>query len=111
MAFNLRNRRVAFDNIAAGSATGRERTVAGSLPSTELYGGGTGTAGATAMNHSNIAAGEDVTSTNPEHQASHSSFSGVNGAVQGGSTDQNTTIQTTSENCGSSNTVGFVTNP
>jgi hypothetical protein len=29
MAFTLRGRRTAFDNIAVGSATGRERTISG----------------------------------------------------------------------------------
>ena len=29
MAYNLRSRRVAYDNIASGSATGRELTITG----------------------------------------------------------------------------------
>lgn len=62
MAFLLRGRRVAFDNIAVGSATGRERTILGQAPSTECMLGGTGsstdpggaTSSAGAKNVSNI---------------------------------------------------------
>lgn len=42
MSFNLRGRKVAYDNIAVGSATGRERTISGATPSTECMLGGTG---------------------------------------------------------------------
>lgn len=42
MAFNLRGRRVGYDNVASGSATGRERTILGSTPSTEPVLGGSG---------------------------------------------------------------------
>ena len=42
MAFQQRGRRVAYDNIAAGSATGRERTILAQTPSSEGPNGGTG---------------------------------------------------------------------
>lgn len=103
-AFTLRGRRVAYDNIAVASATGRERT-AGATPSTEIYGGGDGPLSAVGQNHSNIAKGDDLTSTQLEQQGNGSAA-----AIIGGSTDQNTT-DPTNENPGSSNTLGFVTNP
>jgi hypothetical protein len=61
MAFNIRGRRAAYDNIAVGQATGRERCT-GQTPSTELIGGGTGsstdpggaTSGVGAKDYSNI---------------------------------------------------------
>lgn len=41
MSVTLRGRRTAYDNIAAGSATGRELTIAGDTVSKqEVYGGG-----------------------------------------------------------------------
>ena len=42
MAFSLRGRTAAYDNIAVGSVTGRERTILNQAPTTELIGGGTG---------------------------------------------------------------------
>lgn len=42
MSFVLRGRTAAYDNIAVGSATGRERTILGQTPSTEGMNGGTG---------------------------------------------------------------------
>ena len=42
MSYELRGRTVAFDNIAVGAATGRERTINGVTPSTEGVVGGQG---------------------------------------------------------------------
>ena len=58
--FKLRGRTVAFDNVAAGSPMGRERTT-GFTPTTEAIGGGFGgstdpagaTSGASALSYSN----------------------------------------------------------
>lgn len=58
MAFVLRGRKVAYDNIAVGQVAGRENPAAGSAPTTDLVGGGVGT-GATAIGHSNITIGND----------------------------------------------------
>lgn len=73
MAFQLRGRRVAYDNIAVGSATGRERIILGATPSTEAIGGGTGgstdpagaTSSASALNYSNITVGSVNNTTDP----------------------------------------------
>lgn len=62
-AYNLRGRKVCYDNISVGNATGRERTILGQTPSTEAIGGGTGgstdpaggTSAASALNYSNHA--------------------------------------------------------
>ena len=48
MAVTDRGRRIRYDNIAIGSATGPERTIAGETVSpTEQYGGGHGTSTST----------------------------------------------------------------
>lgn len=99
MAFTRRLRREAYDNIAAGSVTGRERTISGQTPSTEIYGGGIDSA-ANRTGFTNIKQGEDVSDLRIDKCPSQSSFSGVNGAVQGGSTDQNTTDQMAGERLG-----------
>jgi hypothetical protein len=54
---------VAYDNIAAGSATGAERPVAGSTTSrVEIHGGGYMTSTSTGdTEHSNVEAGSSVT--------------------------------------------------
>ena len=58
-------RRTCFDNIAVGSAnTGKERTIAGSLPPVKIVGGGEGTAGSDAKGHSNIRVGADYPTAN-----------------------------------------------
>lgn len=44
MSYVLRSARVAYDNVAIGSATGRERTILASAPSTENHGGGSNVA-------------------------------------------------------------------
>lgn len=55
----------AYDNIAVGSASGsQERTISGSLPPVKIVGGGSGTAGANAKGHSNIAVGSDYPTAN-----------------------------------------------
>ena len=54
MAVTLRDRRTAYDNIAAGSATGTERTIAGAAPPTQTWGQG-----------ENIAAGSDYGKERP----------------------------------------------
>ena len=41
MAFTLRSKSVAGDNIKQGSPTGAERTIAGTTKPPEVYGGGT----------------------------------------------------------------------
>lgn len=72
MAYKLRGRTVAYDNIAVGSVTGRERTH-GQTPSTEAIGGGTGgstdPAGATsstnAKDYSNILTGSVNNTSDP----------------------------------------------
>ena len=98
MAVTQRARRLRYDNIAAGSATGNERTVRGdTVTVNELYGGGTCTSTSTGdTNRSNIAVGASVSDgADPDNMG--------NGA--GGTTDP------TDENTGSSNTAGFATNP
>lgn len=72
MSFTLRGRTVAYDNIAVGSAAGRERTT-GQTPSTELIGGGTGsstdpggaTSGVSAKDYSNVAVGSANNTSDP----------------------------------------------
>lgn len=68
MSIILRGRVCAYDNVAVGSATGRERTT-GQTPSTELIGGGFGgstdIAGATAMGYSNTTVGNVHNTTDP----------------------------------------------
>lgn len=101
MAITRRQRREAYDNISSGNATGRERTVLGAAPVTELYGGGYGTGSTDSTGRNNITPG--TTDQGPEQQG--------NGAanIVGGSTDQNTT-DPADERIGSSNVAGFVTN-
>jgi hypothetical protein len=58
-------RRVAYDNIAAGSAiNNKERTIAGSAPPVKIVGGGEGTAGANAIGHSNLIVANDYPTAN-----------------------------------------------
>jgi hypothetical protein len=40
MAVTLRARKTAYDNIAVGSATGTERTLAGAAPPSQAFGNG-----------------------------------------------------------------------
>lgn len=62
MAYQLRGRKVAYDNISVANATGRERTILGATPSTEGGNGGTGgstdpagaTSSTTAKDYTNI---------------------------------------------------------
>ena len=62
MAFKIAGRRLAYDNIAVASATGRERTILGATPSTPGANGGTGgstdpcgsTSSTTAKDYTNI---------------------------------------------------------
>jgi hypothetical protein len=63
MSRTLRGRRVAYDNIAAGSATGAERTISGdSVSPVEIHGGGFQTSTSTGdVWHSNVEAGSSVT--------------------------------------------------
>ena len=63
MAVTSRGRRTRYDNIAAGSATGPERTVAGDTVSpVEIHGGGYQTSTSTGdVWHSNVEAGSSVT--------------------------------------------------
>jgi hypothetical protein len=68
MAVTVRARRTAYDNIAAGSATGRELTIAGDTASNqEVYGGGY--VNSTSNNERHItnldAAGTSVSNTAP----------------------------------------------
>ena len=103
MAVTHRDRRTAYDNIAAGSATGKERTVLGDGGVTELYGGGYGTGSTDSVGRNNITVGS--TDLTPDQIGNGSAA-----AIVGGSTDQNTT-DPTDERTGSSNVAGFVTNP
>lgn len=68
MPVTLRLRRTAYDNIAAGSAAGQERTIAGNTVSpAERYGGGYYTStstGDTDVGHTNVAAGASTTDDN-----------------------------------------------
>lgn len=59
MAVTSRGRRTRYDNIASGSATGPERTIAGdSVSKVELHGGGFATSTSTGDEwHSNVKAG------------------------------------------------------
>jgi hypothetical protein len=70
MSFTSRGRRCAYDNIAAGSATGPERTIAGETVSPqEMFGGGYQTSTSTGdVWHTNIQTGASVTDGNgPEN--------------------------------------------
>ncbi len=59
MSVTLREERVAYDNIAAGQATGTERTVAGDVPPAQTYGGGDNLAiGDTSRDPDNITVGD-----------------------------------------------------
>ena len=79
MAVTQRGRRTAYDNIASGSATGKERTVNGDAGVTELYGGGAGTGSTDSVGRNNLTPG--TSDHNPDNIPSQSSFSGTNGAV------------------------------
>lgn len=62
MSRTLRGRRVAFDNIAAGAATGVERTNADTVSLFEMPGGGFCTSTSTAETwHSNVKSADLVT--------------------------------------------------
>ena len=94
MSTTLRLRRAAYDNIAAGSATGRERTISGDTVSRiEMFGGGYMTSTSTGdTEHSNVAVGASVTEGNlPDNMT--------------------VGVVPTDELVGASNTLGFVTNP
>lgn len=62
MAVTLRARRTAYDNIAAGSTAGAERTIAGDTVSrVEMHGGGFRTSTSTGdVWHTNVAPGSSV---------------------------------------------------
>ena len=62
MAVTSRGRRTRYDNIASGSATGPERTIAGdSVSPVEVHGGGMRTSTSNGDEwHSNVAAGASV---------------------------------------------------
>lgn len=94
MSFTQRNRRQAYDNIASGQATGAERPISGeSVTVVEIYGGGKMTSTSTGeSDHSNIAAGTTV-------------------SEEGGPDNMTVAVDPTDERTGSSNSVGFVTNP
>lgn len=64
MATVIRGRRAAYDNIAAGEATGRERTHTDTVSPKQLYGGGRVTSTSTEVGdvgRSNVMAGSSVT--------------------------------------------------
>lgn len=92
MSFTQRNRRVAYDNIASGSATGGERTISGeSVTVVEIYGGGKMTSTSTGeSDHSNIASGTTV-------------------SEEGGPDNMTAAVDPTDERMASSNVVGSVT--
>ena len=64
MAFTDRGRRQAYDNIASGSATGRERTNTDTVSPSNFHGGGRNTSTSTEVagtgTHTNVAAGVSV---------------------------------------------------
>ena len=67
MAVTKRGRRTAYDNIAAGSAAGLERTNAETVTVNERHGGGTYTSTSTGdalEGHTNVAAGTSVSDDN-----------------------------------------------
>lgn len=96
MALTVRGKRTAYDNIAAGSATGRELTIAGNTVSKqERYGGG-----------------YNVSTSNYEHAITKivaDTVSASDAAVQGPE-NMTAAVDPTDENTGSSNTAGAVTN-
>ena len=77
--WTLRNRLTAYDNIAVGSATGKERTIAGNAGSSEVLGGtenlrcvsettaGTGTSWHTSGPADNIYSGQTTFGTSDSH--------------------------------------------
>ena len=70
MSYSIRGKTVAYDNIAVGSATGKERTISGTTGIAEVYPGGLGdtTLGAGAAKaYSNIAAGETASNVDNEN--------------------------------------------
>ena len=70
MAFTSRGRRLAYDNIAAGSVAGVERTNTDTVSKFEQIGGGRFTSTSTGdednQGHTNVAAGASVSNTVPE---------------------------------------------
>lgn len=103
MAIVKRGRRHHYDNIAAGTAMGRERPISGDTVSkVEMHGGGYRTSTSTGDEwHTNVAAGSSVTD-----QA-------ADGTEEGGALPENTVVAATTnteERTGSSNVAGFVTN-
>ena len=64
MAFTDRGRRQAYDNIAMGEATGRERTNTDTVSPSNFHGGGRNTSTSTELSavgtHTNVAAGVSV---------------------------------------------------
>lgn len=85
MAYRLRGRRNAYDNIANASATGAERTISGETVSkVEFYGGGFRTSTSTGDEwHTNIAAGTSV------------SDQAADGTVAAGAVFENITVAAT----------------
>lgn len=104
MAIKSRGKRKAYDNIAAGAATGRERVISGDTVSKVIMpGGGFRTSTSTGDEwHSNVVAGTSV------------SNDVADGTVDGGAQAENFVAAGTTntvERTGSSNVAGFVTNP
>lgn len=64
MSSTLMGRKVGYDNISVGNATGIERTISGDAPPRKIVGGGEGTAGANAKGHSLIANASDYPTAN-----------------------------------------------
>lgn len=54
MAVTLRDRRTAYDNIASGSATGTERTIAGAAGPSQTWGQGENISNATDYGKENV---------------------------------------------------------
>lgn len=104
MSFSARGRRTGYDNISVGNAAGAEKTISGDAVSkVEMPGGGFRTSTSTGDEwHSNVAQGSSVTD-----QA-------ADGTVAAGALPENLVVAATTnteERVGSSNVVGFVTNP
>lgn len=64
MSSTLAGRKVGYDNISVGNATGIERTISGDAPPRKIVGGGEGTAGANAKGHGNVVVGQDYPTAN-----------------------------------------------
>lgn len=78
MALTVRGRRTAYDNIAAGSATGRELTILGDTVSKqEIYGGGTACSTSNAEKDITNIAADGVSTSDTDFQGPENMTAGV----------------------------------